>query len=107
MALKAAWTEAAHGRMPAIEQAKLWALREVLRKRGEDTRQHTWMASQVRVEGGGHPDRRIVAKFSQRVDADPQSWYPGEKSDDVGRPLELTPAKRRIIAKAAEGLKRR
>ena len=53
MALKAAWTHAANGRMPPIEQAKLWALREVLRKQDEDIDQYTWMASQVRVHGGG------------------------------------------------------
>ena len=107
MALKAAWTRAPQGRMPPIEQAKLWALREVLRKQDEATDQYSWMATQVRVQGGGSPDRRVVARFFERVDADSQGWYPGKKSDDVGRPVDMTPAKRRAIALAAQGLKRR
>ena len=36
MALQAKWTQAPEGRLPPKEQAKLWALREVLRKQGED-----------------------------------------------------------------------
>ena len=62
MALRAAWTTATKGRLPAIEQAKLWGLREALRKLGQPTDQHTWMASQVQVSGGGHPDRRVAFK---------------------------------------------
>ena len=51
MALRAAWTEAPEGQLPAIEQAKLWALREVLCKQGESTTQYAWMSKQVRVMG--------------------------------------------------------
>ena len=107
MALRTVWTHAAKGRMPPIEQAKLWALREVLRKQGEGPDQYTWMASQVRVQGGGCPDRRRVASFFKRVDKDPEGWFPGKKDGPVGRPVEMTPAKRRAIATAAQGLKRR
>ena len=107
MALRTVWTHAAKGRMPPIEQAKLWALREVLRKQGEGPDQYTWMASQVRVQGGGCPDRRRVASFFERVDKDPEGWFPGKKDGPVGRPVEMTPAKRRAIATAAQGLKRR
>ena len=39
MALAKAWLAAAEVRMPPIEQAKLWALREVLRKQGEQDNQ--------------------------------------------------------------------
>ena len=35
MALHAKWNDAPQGRLPPKEQAKLWALREVLRKQGE------------------------------------------------------------------------
>ena len=51
MALQAAWTEAPEGRLPASEQAKLWALREVLGKLGESTTQYDWMSKQVHVMG--------------------------------------------------------
>ena len=107
MALRAAWTNAPSGRMAAVEQAKLWALRQVLKKQGEATDQYAWMGTQVRVQGGGCPDRRCVARFFARVDADPQGWYPGKKAEGVGRPVAMTPAKRRAIKLAAEGLKRR
>ena len=65
MALQAAWTEAAEGRLPASEQAKLWALREVLGKLGESTTQYDWMSKQVHVMGkggakGDHPGRAAV-----------------------------------------------
>ena len=79
MALRTVWTHAAKGRMPPIEQAKLWAFREVLRKQGESPDQYTWMASQVRVQGGGCPDRRRVASFFERVDKDPEGWFPGKR----------------------------
>ena len=73
MALQAAWTEAAEGRLPASEQAKLWALREVLGKLGESTTQYDWMSKQVHVMGkggakGDHPGRAAVKKFFDRVD---------------------------------------
>ena len=53
MALAHAWTSAAYGRMPASEQAKLWGLREVLKKIGRNTQQWQWMANQVLVAGLG------------------------------------------------------
>ena len=67
MALHAAWTEAPEGRLPASEQAKLWALRKVLRKQGESTTQCDWMSKQVHVvckDGakGDHTGRAAVKK---------------------------------------------
>ena len=70
MALAHAWTSAAYGRMPASEQAKLWGLREALKKIGRNTQQWQWMANQVLVAGGGHPSREAVRQFFERVDAD-------------------------------------
>ena len=52
MALAHAWTSAAYGRMPASKQAKLWGLREALKKIGRNTQQWQWMANQVLVAGG-------------------------------------------------------
>ena len=42
MALHTAWTQAPLGKLPPKEQAKLWALREVLRKQGEDPAQYSY-----------------------------------------------------------------
>ena len=78
MASLNAWLVASTGRLPPVEQAKLWALREVLRKRGDDVLQYVWMAGQVKLAGGGHPTRQAVKKFFDRVDTD-KEWYPGER----------------------------
>ena len=104
MALKAAWSAAADGRMAPSEQAKLWALREVLKKQGEDPEQYTWMASQVYLAGhgcatgGGHPGGSRVRKFFAQVDALRGEWYPGWRPWNCGgRPVQLTPKKRSVI----------
>ena len=100
MALREAWTRAAADRLPPKEQAKLWGLREALRKLNAKDTQYAWMASKVRVNGQGnrHPGRQSVREFFERVDKDPEGWYPGSRSEDVGAPTQLTPAKRKAIA---------
>ena len=92
MALKPAWTNAPVGRMPPIEQAKLWAVRAVLIEQGEAADQYQRMSKFVTKVGGGNPDRHVVKKFFARVDKDPQGWYPGKKAAGVGRPAELSEA---------------
>ena len=52
MALAHAWTHEAVGRLAPVEQAKLWALREVLRKQGEEDTQYQWMSTKVKLVGG-------------------------------------------------------
>ena len=106
MSLADQWLRAQNGYLPAIEQAKLWALRAVMRKMGEDVTQYQWMAAQVRLVGGGHPTRQAVHKFFTRVDGDPD-WYPGKRHNVGGRPRALTSAKRKRIAHSAMALKRR
>ena len=105
MALAGAWLAGKRGSMAPIEQAKLWALRVVLRKQGEEEDQFAWMSTQVKVVGGGHPTREAVRRFFQRVDQD-EAWHPGKRGD-VGRPQALTPHKRRVIAESAMALKKR
>ena len=107
MALQAKWQEAPQGRLTPKEQAKLWALREVLRKQGEDCTQYVWMAGQVQVVGGGHPSREAVRRFFERVDTDPAGWYPGRADGKTGRPQQLTPKKRKSIAKSMMAAKKR
>ena len=107
MALQAQWTHAPDGRLPPKEQAKLWALREVLRKQGEDCNQFQWMSTQVHVKGGGSPCREAVRRFFERVDEDPAGWYPGRSEDKSGRPQALTPLKRKTVAKSMMAAKKR
>ena len=113
MALRAAWTEAPEGQLLAIEQAKLWALREVLCKQGESTTQYAWMSKQVRVMGkdgakGGHPGRAAMKQFFGRVDMVGPNWYPGaQQTPRTGRPVELTPNKRAIISRSMMAAKKR
>ena len=107
MALQAKWTQAPQGRLPPKEQAKLWALREVLRKQGEDTNQFQWMSTQVQVKGGGSPGRDAVRRFFERVDEDPAVWYPGRCEGKSGRPVALTPQKRQNLAKSMMAAKKR
>ena len=92
MALREAWSHAAQGRMPPKEQAKLWAVREVLKQMGEKADQYQRMSQFVVTAGGGHPDRKAVGKFFARIDKDPSGWYPGKRSEKVGRPREMTEA---------------
>ena len=109
MALARAWRSAAPGRLPPVEQAKLLALRWVLRKNGEDDQQYVWMAQQVRVAGedgkpAGTPSRQSVRDFFLRVDAvGEESWYPGMRSEDVGRPKELSGAAAKAMRMKAKG----
>lgn len=92
------WTQAKSGSMCPLEQAKLWALREVLRKQGDNDTDYAWMSERVVAEGGGHPSRQAVRQFFLKVDEMGGAWYPGYKPDTVGRPKEMNPKKRRAIA---------
>ena len=106
MALHRAWFSGKRGSMAGVEQAKLWALREVLSKQGESTTQWQWMAEHVTVVGGGHPTREAVRKFFMRVDSTPE-WHPGFRKKSSGRPRELTHQKRRRIAESMMALKKK
>ena len=97
MALHKVWTIAAKGRIAPMEQAKLWALRTVLRNQCEDDDQFQWMADEVLVVGGGHPTRQSVREFFARVDEDAAGWYPGRATKKTGRPVEMTPLKRKSL----------
>ena len=54
MALSAAWHRCRAGEMAPCEQAKLWGLRQALRKLGETDNQYEWMSQQVRVSRSSH-----------------------------------------------------
>ena len=114
MALREAWTSAPLGKLPPKEQAKLWALREVLLKQGEDPTQYEWMAERVNVvvesgEAPQHPSRQAVRQFFLRVDEDKAAWYPGSTTSSLklGRPVEMTPLKRKSLATAMMAAKKK
>ena len=90
-----------------MEQAKLWALRTVLRKQCEDDDQFQWMADEVHVVGGDHPTRQSVRDFFARVDEDAAAWYPGRATQKTGRPVEMTPLKRKSFASSMMAAKKR
>ena len=100
------WLRGLKGRLAPVEQAKLWALRPVMKKQGDDGTNYQWMALQVTLCGGGHPTRQAVAKFFAKVDGD-KKWYPGKRDPGQGRPEQLTKSKRLAIARSAMALKRR
>ena len=106
MAPPSEWLNGRVGFLPPVEQAKLWALRVVLRMRGEKAEQYQWMGQQVALSGGGHPGRDAVRRFFARVDADPE-WHPGKKTNVGGRPPVLTLGKRKRLAASAQALKKR
>ena len=103
--------------MAPCEQAKLWGLRQALRKLGEADNQYEWMSQQVRVSssagavGGDHPGRAAVLRFFNRVDkieAAGQTWYPGATlGKRSGRPVELTTRKKAAICKSMMSAKKR
>ena len=76
MALARAWRTGKRGSMAPIEQAKLWALRTIVRKQGEDDDKYAWMVTQVRVVGGGHPGREAVRLFFQLTPRTPHTMTP-------------------------------
>ena len=79
--------------MPPKEQAKVWAVREVLKQMGEKADQYQRMSQFVVTADGGHPDRKAGGKFLARIDKDSAGWYPGKRSDKVGRPREMSEAR--------------
>ena len=105
------------GELAPCEQAKLWGLREALRKLEEPDDQYEWMSCQVRkaangrATGGDHPSRDAVRKFFARVDraaAVGEPWYPGMcLSPRTGRPVELTAQKKAAICKSMMSAKKR
>ena len=115
--MRAAWLRCPEGELAPCEQAKLWGLREALRKLEEPDDQYEWMSCQVRkaangrATGGDHPSRDAVRKFFARVDraaAVGEPWYPGMcLSPRTGRPVELTAQKKAAICKSMMSAKKR
>ena len=104
--LKELWLTAPTGRLSPWEQARALALRDVYRELHDGRTSLPCIASRVKKVGGGHPERCALHKFFKLVDEDP-SWFPGKQREGKrGRPVLLTPSKRRCIARSAMSAKR-
>ena len=98
--LEKLWKGGRKGNLCALEALKAWALREVMRARGEDENLEV-IASKVKKIGGGHPNRSAIFKLFERIDADP-GWFPGKSYGlPAGRPPALSPQKQQNIAASA------
>ena len=97
--LRDKWKGGRLGTLCAMEQAKVWALREVMKDTEEGVNYETIASKVVKIgpkgEKGGHPNRNAIRLLLEKIDEDDE-WYPGKRPEaDYGRPANLTPAKRK------------
>ena len=106
--LEAAWKRSAVGYLPAWEEAKAWALREVWRSDHEtDYGLLAYVAGKVVKTGGGNPSPAAICKLYAKMDADP-AWFPGKSSQERHGPAPvLTGVKRTSIARSAMTMKQK
>ena len=69
------WLHARVGQMPPSEQAKLWALRQVLEKQGEATDCYEWMSTQVHVVGEGSRRTLPCIKYEKQKQTSKKSAH--------------------------------
>ena len=106
--LEAAWKQGAKGYLPAWEEAKAWALREVWRKDYDsDYGLLAYVAGKVVKSGGGDPSPAAISQLYAKMDAD-ASWFPGKNSQEQHGPgAVLSGVKRRSIAQSAMARKQK
>ena len=111
--LEKAWTEAPEGRLPAWEQAKAWALREVWRQEKEsEYGMLPYICSKVKksvTDGASlaQPSPGSMCEFFTKVDADPD-WFPGKTTQQKFGPNPVMSAQsKQAVARCAMALKRR
>ena len=93
--LRTAWLEGSKaGSMPAREQAKAWALREVWKASGRgEFGMKTYIAGKLAKNTGESPSSEAVRKLFERIDAD-DDWFPGKANyAEVGAPGVLVGSK--------------
>jgi hypothetical protein len=118
------WLRARSGTMNALEQSRAWALREVWIEqnigggvaRGELTRKQLYgmqefVRQRVFIVGDdkSHPCANSIKALFAKIDSDPE-WFPGKRNPDAAVPGPapiLQGSKRKAVADAAMGLKRR
>ena len=109
--LRDKWKGGRLGTLCAMEQAKVWALREVMKDTDEGVNYEAIAEQVVKLapkgKKGGHPNRNAIRKLIERMDGDDE-WFPGKRPDaPYGRPAELTPAKRKAIADTLMRMKKK
>ena len=108
--LKQAWTEGAQGRLPAWEEAKAWALREVWRKQHKnDYGLLTFVADRVKKVGCRECGVSVqsISEFFDKVDND-KEWYPGKSTQtQFGPKPAMSIQKQLAVAQSAMAMKSR
>ena len=107
--LQEAWTGGKTGALPAMEQARAWALREAW-KEFKPTSSYgmlPFICSKVTKVDGGHPSVPAMLQFFERVDAD-DAWFPGKLGRGKFGPDPIfNGTKRAIVARSAMAMKAR
>jgi len=111
--LRKAWLGGREGNLSPLMEAKAWALREVW---NDDKESSYGMLEYIRgkvvkVAPEGEepepPTKQAVAKFFQKVDADPD-WYPGKSTQEKHGPSSVINATNQgIVARSAMAMKNR
>ncbi len=67
----------------------------------------TYIAGNLKKQGGGAPSSEAVRRFLEKVDAD-DDWFPGKANYDyVGAPSVMTGPQRAALARCNDNEKRR
>ena len=105
--LQESWKGGREGSLPALQQARAWALREAWNDfKDNDYGMLTYICSKVAKVGSGHPSTRrpspaALSKFFDRVDDDPQ-WFPGKSYQEKFGPAPLlSGTNRSVVAMSA------
>ena len=106
--LRDAWTQGRAGYLPAWEEAKAWALREMWRSdHDSDYGLVAYVAQKLKKIGGGNPVPQAVGKLYSKMDSD-TDWFPGKSSQERHGPLPvLSGAKRSQIVQSAMSMKKK
>ena len=105
--LEELWLGGHGGSLCALEQAKVWALREVWRADGKvNYGMCAFIATKVLKNDGKHPTRQAVRQLLERIDND-KAWFPGKQyGEKRGRKRVLTGAKASALCRSAKRIKR-
>ena len=97
--LRHLWRDGRDGNLCALEQMRVWVLRDVLRDQGApDYGLHVRIASQVTKIGGGCPSKEAIRMLLEKIDAD-RDWFPGKSyQQSHGPPRAINGTNRSIVA---------
>lgn len=112
--LQAAWLKGREGGLPAWEEAKAWALREVWRSEHKSDHgllpfvaQRVVKYSEDKKKQGKHPSPSAISQLYDKMDED-KEWFPGKSAQEQHGPKPiLRGVKRKCVAESAMRLKAR